>query len=127
MKRATPRPEDVIQRNVCDHLRSRAAPGVVWFHPLNGAHLAGNTLRRIKTINKLKTLGFRNGVSDLILFHKERFYCLELKAPKGAVSEDQLQFLSDADKAGAFTCLAHGELAAIQCLESWGLLKGRAQ
>lgn len=120
-------PEDTIQRNVCDHLRGRASPGVVWWHTPNGAQLAGDKVERAKTIARLKTLCFRNGVADLVLFHKGKLYCLELKAPRGNVTEDQLKFLSDADKAGAFTCLAHGERAAIQCLESWGLLKGRAQ
>jgi hypothetical protein len=71
----------------------------------------------------LKKQGFRNGVSDLVLFYEEKLYCLELKAPKGRPTVMQLLFLDDVKRNGAYTCVAQGLDEALGALEAWGLLK----
>jgi hypothetical protein len=127
MKRA--HPEDSIQKAVCDHLRARAAPGVLWFHVPNGAKLGG--ARNAKGIAiqgaRLKGLGVRPGVSDLILVHRGRAFALELKAPSGRATEQQMQFVSDFNAAGGFGTIASGLDEALRILEVWGLVRGQVQ
>lgn len=105
---------------VVQHLRQRGAPGLIYWHSPNGG------LRDKREAAKLKAMGVRPGVSDLILFHRSRLYCLELKAKGGRAQQEQLQFISDTDREGALTALVEGLDAAVATLESWGLLIGRA-
>jgi hypothetical protein len=53
------RPEDSIQRAVCQHLWARGSPGVVWWHTPNG----GKRSRIEAAI--MKGLGVRAGVASL--------------------------------------------------------------
>lgn len=111
-------PETQIHRAVVQHLRARGAPGMVFFHVPNGGH------RKPVEAAIFKSMGVRAGVSDLILVHASKIYALELKAEGGRASEAQLAFLSEIDRAGAFTAMPTGLNAALATLESWGLLKG---
>jgi hypothetical protein len=113
------RPEQLIHQAVIAHLKARGVPGLVYFHCPTGAHYSGKRQGQI-----MKSLGVRAGVSDLILFHNSRFYCLELKAEGGRASEAQLAFLSEADAAGAYTAMPEGLNAALATLEAWDLVKG---
>ena len=113
------RPEDAIQRAVAQHLNTRGVPGLVWWHTPNG----GRRTRVEAAI--FKAMGVRSGVSDIIAVHNNRIYALELKAKGGRASENQLAFLADIDRAGAYTALVEGLDAALATLEAWGLLKGR--
>lgn len=111
-------PEAQIQRAVVQHLRMRGAPGLVYFHVPNGGS-RGKIEGAI-----FKGMGVRAGVSDLILLHHNKFFCLELKAEGGRASEAQMTFLSEADAAGAYTAMPTGLDAALATLEAWGLLRG---
>jgi hypothetical protein len=68
------RPEDCVQRTVCQHLRIRGARGLLWWHTPNGGK------RRPIEAAIMKSLGVRAGVADLILVHAGRMFALELKA-----------------------------------------------
>jgi len=110
-------PETAIQCTVVQHLNLRAVPGLIFFHVPNGGY-------RSKAEGALfKAMGVKAGVSDLILFHAGRLYCLEIKAQSGRATEEQLAFISDIDAAGAHTALATGLDACLATLESWGLIK----
>lgn len=121
-------PEDDIQKAIADHLRRRGVPGLVWWHTPNGTKLGGKRNSKGFPIQaaRLKSLGVRSGVSDIIAIHNGRIYALELKAPGGRASESQIEFLQDAERAGAFVCIAEGLDRAIRVLEEWGLLVGEA-
>lgn len=109
--------EAQIQRAIVQHIKARGVPGLVWFHVPNGGS-------RNKTEAAIfKAMGTRAGVSDLIFFHRSKFFCLELKAPGGRASEAQMNFLSEADAAGAYTAMPTGLDAALATLEAWGLIK----
>jgi hypothetical protein len=112
------RPEQEIHKAVVQHLRTRAVPGLVWWHTPNGARYSSPAQGRI-----MSALGARAGVSDFILVHAGKLFALELKAPGGRASVAQMKFLSDIDAAGAFTAMPEGLDAALATLESWGLLK----
>lgn len=120
MRRRSARPEDQIQRAVVQHLRQRGVPGLVFVHVPNGGK------RRPIEAAIFKGLGVRAGVSDLLLWHDGRSYALELKAPGGGATEAQYQFISDMERAGAFTCIAEGLDRALRVLEQWNLLRGTA-
>ncbi len=114
-------PEQGIHRAVIQHLQMRGAPGVVFIHVPNGG------FRQPTEAAIFKGLGVRAGTSDLLLWHQGKAFALELKAPGGRATESQLAFLSDMERAGAYTCLAEGLDRALKVLETWGLLRGRVQ
>ncbi len=114
MKRKSP--ERDIHRAVVQHLTARAKAGVVWWHTPNAPRSAVAGAR-------LKQLGMRAGVSDLILFHNSELFALELKAPKGRESIEQMEFQSNVRGAGGFTGVANGLDVALNMLNLWGLLK----
>lgn len=111
------RPEQAIHKAVAQHLRTRAVPGLVWWHTPNGG-------ARSKVEGAIfKAMGVRAGVSDFIFVHANRIFALELKAEGGRASEAQLKFLSDIDAAGAHTAMPSGLDPALATLEAWGLIK----
>ena len=113
--------EEQIHRAVVAHLEARAVPGLVWFHPANGE------LRRKGVGGRLKALGVRTGVADLILLHTGTAYALELKRKGGRVQASQRDFLHRFAKAGGTTAVAYGVDDAVQALEGWGLLRTGAR
>jgi hypothetical protein len=113
------RPEQEIHRAVVTHLKIRGARGLVFWHTPSGG------FRRKAEAGIFKAMGARSGVSDLILVHCSKIFCLELKAPGGRVSEPQLAFIGEMEAAGAFCCVADGLDRAIAVLEAWGLLLGK--
>lgn len=109
-----------------DHVIARGVPGLVHFHVPNSSKLGGKRTKSGVPLEaiRLKKLGFRKGVSDLIFIWCARIFILELKAPGNRPTEEQWQFLNDCEAQGANTAVAAGLDAAIQQLESWNLLRG---
>lgn len=116
--RTVRRPEDAIQRAVFQHIRARGVPGLVAWHTPNGGK------RKPIEAAIFKGMGVRSGVSDIIAVHQGKIFALELKAEGGRPTETQLAFLSDMERAGAYTAIPTGLNAALATLEAWGLLKG---
>jgi len=110
-------PETALQCTIVQHLQARGMPGLVFFHVPNGGY------RTKAEAGILKAMGVRPGVSDLILLHQNKTFALELKAQGGRATEEQMAFLSEADRAGAFTALATGVDAALATLEAWGIIR----
>ncbi len=122
------RPEQDIHKTVADHLRQRGAPGMVWWHTGQGVKLGGRRNGKGIAIQGaiMKGLGVRAGVSDILALHAGNFFALELKAPGGRPTVDQLKFIDDVRAQGGFTCVAEGLDEALGALETWGLLRGKA-
>jgi hypothetical protein len=112
--------EEAIQRAVFAHLRVRAAPGVFAFHPANGGY------RRPVEAARLKGLGVRAGVPDVIALHRGHVYAIEIKTEHGKAIADQLQAIEDIRAAGGHAQICHGLDRALEALEAWGLLRGHA-
>jgi hypothetical protein len=110
-------PEAQIQRAVFQHLRARAAPGVL-LSILQMVVIASRSI--------MKGLGGVPGVPDVIAIHQGRCFALELKAPGGHPTDKQLATIAALEMAGAFTAIAEGLDRALACLEAWGLLRGPA-
>src|SRR5215831_6666467 len=115
------RPEAAIHATVCDHLRLRAKPDVLWLHVPNGG------TRDIREAARFKRMGVLAGASDLLFWHRGNSFALELKSPGGRLSEAQLEFLTRFNDAGGHAASAVGIERALACLEAWGLLRGRRQ
>ena len=63
---------------------------------------------------------------DVIAIHNGRVFATEIKAEGGRATETQLATIGAMERAGAFTCIAEGLDRALDVLESWGILRGRA-
>ena len=120
MTRRRARPEAAIQRAVFQHLRARGAPGVFAFHPANGGY------RKPVEAAIMKGLGVVAGVPDVFAVHNGRCFAMEIKAEGGRATDKQLACIAALREAGAFTCIAEGLDRALDVLESWGILRGRA-
>jgi hypothetical protein len=120
----TARPEQAIHKAVVAHLRQRGVPGLVFWHTPNGVR--GRSRRHHVQGAIAKGMGVRPGVSDLVLLHRGRAYALELKAPTGRPTVEQMEFVSDFNSAGGHACIADGLDRALRVLETWGLLRGQA-
>jgi hypothetical protein len=123
------RREDALQRAICEHLRIRGVPRLVWWHTSQGNLLGGARSKRgIAIQGSIKRgIGVKAGVSDLIFLHDAKFYALELKVEGRTPTEAQLQFIADVNAAGGYATWCAGLDGALACLEQWGLLLGRSQ
>jgi hypothetical protein len=120
MTRRRKRPEDVIQRAVLEHLRLRGPRTAYWFHVANGGG------RSPIEAAILKSLGVQAGVPDLIIIYDGKTYGLELKADGNKPTKLQIETQDAMRAAGAEVAVAIGLDAALQQLEQWQLLRGRA-
>jgi len=113
MRRRAPS-EDAIQRAVFEHLAVRGAPGVFAFHPANGGY------RRPVEAARLKALGVRPGVPDVIAIHHGQVFAIELKREGGRPTDAQLQAIEDIRAAGGHAQVCYGLDCALAALERWG-------
>jgi hypothetical protein len=115
------RVEQALHKAIVEHLQTRAAANLVWFHPANGG------VRSPIEAAIMKGMGVTSGVSDLILLHKSQFFALELKAPGKMPTSAQREFLFAVEKAGGRAAFCDCLDQALRLLEGWGLLRGTAQ
>ncbi len=112
--------ELTLHKAVVQLLKISAARGVMYYHVPNGES------RSNRTGAKLKAMGVLPGVADLsFVLHGGRAAFLELKAPKGRLSDDQRAFRDVVVGQGALYAAADDLEQAQSILASWGALKGR--
>jgi hypothetical protein len=109
--------EETIHRAIVSHLAHRAVPGTVWWHTPNGE------ARHAATGGKLRALGTRRGMPDLMFLKAGTLYALELKRDGGKVSDAQRSTLSELEAAGAVVAISYGLDDALWRLGEWGMLK----
>lgn len=64
--------------------------------------------------------GFVKGASDIIIIGVPPFVCeMKSKSKDSRLIQEQKVFLDNADKAGAFACIAYGYEAAIEAVNDW--------
>jgi len=71
---------------------------------------------------KLKRMGLRLGVADLVFIKDGRAYFLEMKKPGKKQSDDQIDFQLDAARVGAQYAVAWSFEEAVKILQSWGII-----
>jgi hypothetical protein len=101
---------------VVQHLRLAALPGVFYFHPANGE------ARSARTGAKLKRMGTRPGVPDLVVIVGGIAHGLELKAHGGRQSPSQKLAQKDWERAGGAYEVADGINTALAALVRWKAL-----
>jgi hypothetical protein len=86
--------------------------------PKDGKRLSGPEYGRMA---KLKKMGLRSGVADLVIVRKA--YFMEVKKPGGKQSVAQKEFMSDALAVGSEYAVVRSVDDAIKALEAWGIKK----
>ena len=117
------RSEHDEQAAVVHYLQIKYPDALFWATP-NGAGLSGGG----RSMNKLKAEGFLPGVSDLIIFEPRGGWSamfLEMKKSDGGsgASDNQLWFLREVEKRGAFGVVCNGSANAIEVIDDY--LSGR--
>jgi hypothetical protein len=113
-------PESAMQRALFSHLKVRASAGVFAFHVPNGGY------RKPIEAAILKGLGVRAGVPDVIALHDGKFFALELKAPGGRPTANQLEAITAINDAGGYAAWTDDLDRALAMLEMWGVLRPNA-
>ncbi len=110
-------PEAQLQRTVIAHLKARGIKGLIY-------HSIPNEARRTPaTAARLKAQGMLPGVADLILVAPGgKAHYLELKAPKGKLSDDQEAFFAACCQSDISYNVAWEIDTALYILDNWGLL-----
>lgn len=107
---------------VVEYLYRQYPKALFWATP-NGARLSGGPSKRARQMNALKAEGFLPGVADLIIFEpRGGFSCMMLEMKRshgGVVSDNQFDFLAQAEARGAFTAVCHGASEAIQLIDEY--------
>ena len=85
--------EDQLQEGVAQLLRYQRLDSI-WFHVPNGGS------RNVVEAAKLKRMGTRAGVADLVFINGDRSACIELKKKNGRQTESQKEFQADCEAKG---------------------------
>jgi hypothetical protein len=109
------RAEETLHKAVAQQARWSLARDCFWFHPPNGGS------RNVIEATKLKAMGTRAGVPDLVFVRHGKAYFIELKAPKGRVSEAQSGALTEIQRAGAPVAICRNLDDVLACWRKWGL------
>ena len=110
--------EDYVLSSLISRIRNDypSSYGLVAFHVKN------ESKRTTGQIRADKAKGLTKGVSDLIVVGNPTL-CMEIKKDNSCRFEDgQLEFLQQAQKQGAFVCLAIGYQGAKDAFEEWRIL-----
>ena len=114
--------EDYVLSSLISRIRNDypSTYGLVAFHVKN------ESKRTTGQIRADKAKGLTRGVSDLIVVGNPTL-CMEIKKDNSCRFEDgQLEFLQQAQKQGAFVCLAIGYQGAKDAFEYWLKLQSYA-
>ena len=114
--------ESDIQIMIVEYLK--LLPNIIFFSVPNESFapkkgkLTGPQLGRM---SKFKKMGLRSGVSDLIICKNGKVYFLEVKTPKGKISENQNQFRNEAIFAKCEYAIVRSFDDAVKQLKVWGV------
>jgi hypothetical protein len=113
------RPKEItLHMSVAKVLREHCLSGWIHFHVPNGER------RDIKTGARLKKMGVRRGVPDLVLFSPSgKIHLLELKRNGETLSPSQEEFRDWAIRTGVPFVTAHSFTEALVALDTWGVLR----
>ncbi len=109
---------DRLQIAIIGHLEWRLAPKVIWFHVPNGGK------RSKQTAAKMKRLGVKPGVPDLVFILPDATVAfLELKSRSGRPSVAQTDFAKRCEAIGAPPLTTADLGTALRFLEALGAIK----
>ncbi|CAK0774907.1 putative VRR-NUC domain-containing protein [Gammaproteobacteria bacterium] len=121
--RSSSRPEADLQVQLVDYLRLMApSRGFLFFAVPNEGMGEARTGAGIGRMARLKRMGMRPGVADLVFVKDGRAYFLELKRPGGKQSEAQKLFQEDVYWSGSIYGLANTFEGAVKILRGWSIV-----
>ncbi len=113
------RPEAVLQRQVAGYL-SWALPPDCWFTSIAHGSRGGGDAAWLRGAI-WKGMGARSGVPDLLLVAQGRALFVELKAPKGRLSEAQMGCHAEIMAAGGQVAVCRSLDDLREALSTWGI------
>lgn len=112
--------EDDIQIQIVEYLTLLASAGsFIFFHVPNQAMGKATGRGGLARMARLKRMGLRPGVADLVLVKGGKTYFLEVKRLKGKQSVNQMEFEVDALRSGTEYAVAHSFDEAKKILQNW--------
>jgi hypothetical protein len=118
-RKLPPAPEFKVHCMVADALRVSIQPGWLWFHVPNGEY------RSERTGERLKRMGVKPGVSDILLIAPPAglLHALELKRRGEKPNYLQTAFLEAVVRAGGMAGYADTFDGAMTILMGWGAVR----
>lgn len=114
--------ESDIQIQVADWLRLYDSARDFFFFSVPGEAMgAAKTGAGLGRMARLKRMGLRSGVADIVIVKAGRVYFLELKRDNGVISENQGKFALDCERVGAEYSVAYSFEEAQKILWAWGI------
>lgn len=114
-------PRDVegpIHKAILAYLRA-ALPGAVIHHSPNELNLSANPKSKAIAQAKAKAMGMLRGFPDLLVIYCGSVWCIEVKAPKGRISDAQQQVGADIEAMGGRWGIARSVDDARALVEAW--------
>lgn len=105
--------EDDFQRAFAKYLDMK---GVIYIHPPNGGS------RNIIEATKLKKMGVKSGVPDILIFNRKKGYsglAIELKVGYNKPSDNQLEFMKQLDEEGWLCIVSYSLDECIEVVDSY--------
>ena len=116
--------ESDIQQQVVEFCRLHEQRcNFLFFSVANEAMGRSKSGAGIGRMMRLKRMGLRSGVADLVFVKYGRAYFLELKAAKGVMSDTQKMFQMDAWRVDSFYSVAHSFEEAENTLRLWRIVE----
>jgi hypothetical protein len=127
MGKAKPRPrgplESTIQEQIVEFMSAISRKyHFIFFAVPNEAMMSTGKKRLHALMAKFKRMGLTPGVSDLVIGHRGRMYCMELKSQRGRQSDNQKIFEAWARSCGVPYEIVRSLNGAIACLKLWGIV-----
>jgi hypothetical protein len=115
--------ESDIQIQLADWLRLyESARDFIFFSVPGEAMGEAKTGAGLGRMAKLKRMGLRPGVADIVIIRKGRVYFLELKTPDGVQSDRQSAFQADCFYVGAEYAIARSFEEAQEIVKGWAII-----
>ena len=112
-----------IQIQLVDYLRLVAPQrGFLFFAVPNEGMGEARTGAGLGRMARLKRMGLRSGVADLVFVKDGQAYFLEMKGPGGRWSDKQQDFARDAAHVGAKYGIAWSFEQALKILKLWAII-----
>jgi len=87
-------------------------------------HTPNGEIRDARAASKLKAMGVKRGIPDLLLLSPAgALHCLELKAARGRLSDDQEAVQAFCISAGVPFVVAHSIVEVLTAFDAWGCLR----
>jgi len=105
--------EDDFQKAVAKYLDVK---GVLYFHPPNGG------TRNVIEATKLKKMGVKSGVPDILIFNRRKDWsglAIELKVGYNKPSENQLEFMKMLSGEGWMCVVSYSLDEVIELIDSY--------